>query len=52
MPTYVVTFDDNHSETLEAPSAIEAAKAAKRAYDHGEHRVLRVLLGGPNRREG
>jgi hypothetical protein len=52
MPAYVVTFEDSHSETLDAPSAIDAAKAAKRAYDGGQHRVLRVLLGGPNSEEG
>jgi hypothetical protein len=52
MPSYAVTFEDSHSETLDAPTAIDAAKAAKRAYDSGEHRVLRAVLAGPNGEEG
>jgi hypothetical protein len=52
MPRFAVTFEDDHTETLEAPSAIDAAKAAKRAYDGGEHRVLRAVLGGLNGEEG
>jgi hypothetical protein len=52
MPRYAVTFEDSHTETLEAPSAIDAAKVAKRAYDGGQHRVLRAVLGDPNREKG
>jgi hypothetical protein len=50
--TYAVHFEDGHNELVQAPSAIDAAKAAKRAYGNGQHRVLRVLLGLPSGEEG
>jgi hypothetical protein len=45
MGRYAVRFDDGHDKLVEAPDAITAAKDAKRVYDGGQHRVLRVLLG-------
>jgi hypothetical protein len=42
---YVVRLDNGHDELVEAPSALDAAKAAKAGYDGGQHRVLRVLCG-------
>jgi hypothetical protein len=50
MPTYVVTFEDGHAQTLDASTAMDAAKAAKAAYESGKHRVLRVRPSSPNGR--